>query len=142
MRKVADILTRKGTAVISTNADTSVLDALKLMAEKNVGSVIITENNNYVGLLTERDYARKVVLMGRSSEETIVSDIMSTDMPRVSPASTIENCMQLMSEGNVRYLPVFANDKLLGIISINDVVTETIMFHEQTIEHLQSYIHS
>ncbi len=142
MRKVADILSRKGTAVISTDAATSVLDALKLMAQKNVGSVVITENDAYAGLLTERDYARKVVLMGRSSEETLVRDIMSTDMPRVAPASTIDDCMQLMSDSHVRYLPVFANNMLLGIISINDVVTETILFHEQTIEHLQSYIQS
>ncbi len=142
MRKVADILTRKGTTVISTDAATSVLDALKLMAQKNIGSVVITENDEYAGLLTERDYARKVVLMGRSSEETLVRDIMSTDLPRVAPASTIEDCMQLMSDANVRYLPVFANNKLLGIVSINDVITETILFHEQTIEHLQSYIHS
>ena len=142
MRKVADILSRKGTAVISTDAATSVLDALKLMAQKNVGSVVVTENNEYAGLLTERDYARKVVLMGRSSEETLVRDIMSTDMPRVAPASTIDDCMQLMSDAHVRYLPVFANNMLLGIISINDVVTETILFHEQTIEHLQSYIQS
>lgn len=142
MRKVADILSRKGTAVISTDAATSVLDALKLMAQKNIGSVVITENNEYAGLLTERDYARKVVLMGRSSEETLVRDIMSTDMPRVAPASTIDDCMQLMSDAHVRYLPVFVNNMLLGIISINDVVTETILFHEQTIEHLQSYIQS
>jgi len=142
MRKVADILSRKGTAVISTDVGTSVLDALKLMAQVNVGSVVITEHGEYAGLMTERDYARKVVLMGRSSEDTLVRNIMTTDMPRVAPASTIEDCMQLMSSANVRYLPVFANDMLLGIISINDVVTETILFHEQTIEHLQSYIHS
>ena len=142
MRKVADILRRKGQNVISINAATSVLDALRLMADKNIGSVVITENGNYVGLLTERDYARKVVLMGRSSEETIVRDIMSTDLPRIAPGDTIEKCMHLMSEGNVRYLPVFEDDAQIGIISINDVVTDTILAHEQTIEHLQSYINS
>jgi len=142
MRKVTDILTRKGNAVISIDAATSVLDALKLMADKNIGSVIITEHGEYAGLLTERDYARKVVLKGRSSEETIVRDIMGTDLPMIAPADSIDKCMHLMSEGNVRYLPVFNNNRLIGIISINDVVTETILFHEQTIEHLQSYIHS
>ena len=142
MRKVSDILTRKGTAVTSIDASTSVLDALRLMAEKNIGSIIITKNNEYVGLLTERDYARKVVLMGRSSEETIVRDIMSTEIPRITPNNSIETCMHLMSEGNVRYLPVFIDNKLSGIVSINDVVTETILSHEQTIEHLQSYIQS
>jgi len=142
MRKVTDILARKGNAVVSIDAATSVLNALKLMADKNIGSVIITEQDQYAGLLTERDYARKVVLKGKSSEETIVRDIMSTDLPSIAPADSIEKCMHLMSEGNVRYLPVFDDDSLIGIISINDVVTETILSHEQTIEHLQSYIHS
>lgn len=142
MRKVADILRRKGQNVISIDAGTSVLDALKLMADKNIGSVVITENGKYAGLLTERDYARKVILMGRSSEVTIVRDIMSTGIPRVAQGDSIDKCMHLMSEGNVRYLPVFDSDNQIGIISINDVVTETILLHEQTIEHLQSYIHS
>lgn len=142
MRKVADILHRKGQHVISIDAGTSVLNALKLMADKNIGSVVITENDAYVGLLTERDYARKVVLKGRSSEETIVRDIMSTGLPGIGMDDSIEKCMHLMSERNVRYLPVFDNEKQIGIISINDVVTETILLHEQTIEHLQSYIHS
>jgi len=142
MRKVADILRRKGQNVFSIDAGTSVLDALKLMADKNIGSVVITENGVYAGLLTERDYARKVVLMGRSSDHTIVRDIMSTDIPQVAQADSIDKCMHLMSEGNVRYLPVFDGDNQIGIISINDVVAETILLHEQTIEHLQSYIHS
>jgi CBS domain-containing protein len=142
MRKVADILRRKGQNVISIDAGTSVLEALKLMADKNIGSVVITENGNYVGLLTERDYARKVVLKGKSSEETIVRDIMSTGLPLIAPDDSIDKCMHLMSEGNVRYLPVFENAIQIGIISINDVVTETILSHEQTIEHLQSYINS
>ncbi|MFD0752213.1 CBS domain-containing protein [Mucilaginibacter calamicampi] len=142
MRKVADILRRKGQNVFSIDAGTSVLEALKLMAGKNIGSVVITENGVYAGILTERDYARKVILMGRSSEATIVRDIMSTGIPQVAQADSIDQCMHLMSEGNVRYLPVFDGDKQIGIISINDVVAETILLHEQTIEHLQSYIHS
>ncbi len=142
MRKVSDILARKGGNVIAIDAGTSVLDALRLMADKNIGSVIITEDDEYAGLLTERDYARKVVLEGRSSEDTTVREIMSTGLPRILPASSIETCMHIMSETNIRYLPVFNNDKLCGIISINDVVTETILFHEATIEHLKSYIQS
>jgi CBS domain-containing protein len=142
MRKVSDILTRKGSSVIAIDANTSVLDALRLMAEKNIGSVIVTEDDEYVGLVTERDYARKVVLEGRSSDHTTVREIMSTGLPRVLPASSIETCMHIMSETNLRYLPVFSNDRLSGIISINDVVTETILFHEDTIEHLKSYIQS
>jgi CBS domain-containing protein len=142
MRKVSDILARKGGGVISIDADTSVLDALKLMAEKNIGSIIITQGGEYAGLLTERDYARKVILEGRSSDETTVGQIMSTNLPRILPHSSIETCMHIMSENNIRYLPVFAQEKLCGIISINDVVTETILFHEATIEHLKSYIQS
>lgn len=142
MRKVADILRRKGQNVFSIDAGTSVLEALRLMADKNIGSVVITENGAYAGLLTERDYSRKVILMGRSSEATIVRDIMSTGIPRVAQNDSIDKCMHLMSEENVRYLPVFDGDNQIGIISINDVVTETILLHEQTIEHLQSYIHS
>lgn len=142
MKKVSDILTRKGSGVISIDAGTSVLDALHLMADKNIGSVIVTENDNYAGLLTERDYARKVILKGKSSEETKVREIMSTGLPRILPNSSIETCMHIMSESNIRYLPVFREDNLIGIISINDVVTQTILSHEATIEHLQSYIQS
>jgi CBS domain-containing protein len=142
MKKVSDILTRKGGNVISIDADTSVLDALRLMSEKNIGSVIVTEGDEYAGLLTERDYARKVILKGKSSDETTVREIMSTGLPRILPNSSIETCMHIMSESNIRYLPVFREDHQVGIISINDVVTETILSHEATIEHLKSYIQS
>jgi IMP dehydrogenase len=142
MKKVSDILTRKGGSVVTINADTTVLDALKLMADKNIGSIVITEDNEYVGLLTERDYARKVILQGKSSHETPVREIMSTGLPRILPQSSIETCMHIMSESNIRYLPVFVSDQLMGIISINDLVTETILSHLETIEHLKTYIQS
>src|SRR6201986_2902239 len=142
MKKVSDILNRKGGGVFNISADTTVLDALKLMSDKNIGSVVITENGNYAGLLTERDYARKVILQGKSSLETHVNEIMSTGLPRILPDNSIETCMHIMSESNLRYLPVFKDDRLSGIISISDVVTETILSHEETIEHLKSYIHS
>ena len=142
MKKVSDILSRKGGGVFSIPADTTVLDALKLMADKNIGSVVITEHSEYAGLLTERDYARKVILQGKSSHETPVREIMSTGLPRITPESSIETCMHIMSEDNIRYLPVFTNDKMCGIISINDLVTETIYSHLETIEHLKSYIQS
>jgi CBS domain-containing protein len=100
------------------------------------------EDDEYVGLLTERDYARKVILKGKSSHETLVREIMSTGLPRIIPQNTIETCMQIMSENNIRYLPVFIDDSLSGIISINDLVTETILSQLETIEHLKSYIHS
>src|ERR1700761_3763438 len=145
MKKVSNILARKGSSVVAIDGSTTVLDALKLMADKNIGSVVITENGTYAGLLTERDYARKVILQGKSSLETQVWEIMSTHFPRMIPENSVETCMHVMSENNLRYLPVFRNDNLeslCGIISISDVVTETILSHEETIEQLKSYIQS
>ncbi|MDE3235472.1 MAG: CBS domain-containing protein [Bacteroidota bacterium] len=143
MKKVAHILLRKGSNVISVDTSTTVLDALHLMADKNIGSVVVKESNHYMGLLTERDYARKVILMGKSSQETKVVEIMSTGLPRITPESSIETCMHIMSDNNIRYLPVFdQHDELCGIISINDVIYETIHSQKETIEQLQSYIHS
>lgn len=142
MKKVSDILNRKGVSVITIDADTTVLDALRLMDDKNIGSVVVTENDEYLGLLTERDYARKVILQGKSSQETLVREIMSTGLPRIVPESSLETCMHIMSENNIRYLPVFRADHLCGIISINDLITETIHTHLETIEHLKSYIQS
>jgi IMP dehydrogenase len=142
MKKVSDILLRKGSDVIAIDGSTTVLDALKLMSDKNIGSVVITEHEQYAGLLTERDYARKVILHGKSSLDTQVREIMSTGLPRILPDNSIETCMHIMSESNIRYLPVFRDDRLCGIISITDVVTETILSHEETIEHLKSYIQS
>jgi len=142
MKKVSDILSRKGANVIAIDGGTTVLDALKLMSDKNIGSVVITEDGDYAGLLTERDYARKVILQGKSSLETQVRDIMSTNFPRMIPGNSVETCMHVMSENNIRYLPVFNGERLCGIVSISDVVTETILSHEETIEHLKSYIQS
>lgn len=142
MKKVAHILARKGNNVISVPPSTPVIDVLKLMAEKNIGSLVIMENDEYLGLMTERDYARKVILKGKSSAETPVSEIMSTGLPRIIPENSIDTCMHIMSESNIRYLPVFDHDKLCGIISITDVVTETILAQKETIELLQSYIQS
>jgi CBS domain-containing protein len=142
MRKVSDILARKGGSVIAIGADTLVLEALRLMADKNIGSVVVTEHGEYSGILTERDYARKVILEGRSSDHTTVREIMSTDLPRLLPDNTIDTCMHIMSESNVRSLPVFSYNKLCGIISMSDVVNETILSHEDTIEQLKNYIQS
>jgi len=142
MKKVSNILARKGSNVVAIDGSTTVLDALKLMSDENIGSVVITEDGAYAGLLTERDYARKVILQGKSSFETPVREIMSTGLPRILPDNSVETCMHIMSESNIRYLPVFKDDHLCGIISISDVVTETILSHEETIEHLKSYIQS
>jgi len=100
----------------------------------------VKEAEKFLGIMTERDYSRKVILKGKHSNDTTVGEIMSTDMPSVSPNDPIERCMALMSDKNIRYLPVFEGDNLAGIISISDVVTETIMQQRETINQLQSYI--
>ena len=142
MKKVSDVLKRKGSHVTSVSPNTTVLDALKIMAGQNIGSVMVVDNNHYMGIITERDYSRKVVLQGKSSTDTTVSEIMSTDYPRITPRDTIEYCMQLLSDRNIRYLPVFEEEDLCGIISINDVVKETIMSQEETITNLKDYLHT
>ena len=143
MKSVKHILARKGSNVIAVPAQTTVLNVLKLMSEKNIGSVVVTENDKYIGLATERDYARKIILMGKHSDETVVSEIMSNDFPKITPESSIDTCMVVMSENNIRYLPVFdAVDELCGIVSINDVIYETIHSQKETIEQLHSYIQS
>ncbi len=142
MRKVSDILTRKGNQVASISPNTTVIQALQLMAEKNIGSLVILENGQFLGILTERDYSRKVILMGRHSSDTPVSEIMTSDFPPVKLTDTVEHCMQLMSAKHIRYLPVFEAGQLAGIISINDVVTETILNQQETISQLESYIQS
>ena len=143
MQKVADILARKNRHMVSVVPGTTVLDALKIMSDNNIGSILVTdENDKYQGLMTERDYARKVILKGKSSTDSKVSDIMSTDLPRISPDSSIEECMQLMSVNNIRYLPVFDQNYLVGIISVNDVIKAVIANQAETISHLQTYINS
>lgn len=142
MKNVADILKRKGSHVETVQSELTVIDALKLMADKNIGSVAISQNGRFIGLMTERDYSRKVILKGRSSSETTVGEIMDTEYPSVLKSDTIDHCMELMSVKNIRYLPVIEGGLLAGIVSINDVVKETILTQKETIEHLQNYIHS
>jgi CBS domain-containing protein len=142
MKKVADILSHKGGNITSVTPETTVLDALQIMADQNIGSVLILENGQYIGIMTERDYSRKVILKGKSSTDTKVSEIMSQDLPHVTPQDTIEFCMQLLSDKNIRYLPVFESGALCGIVSINDVVKETILTQQETISHLKDYLHS
>jgi CBS domain-containing protein len=142
MHTVASILSRKNKPPVIVSPATSVVQALEMMAEKNIGSVIVMEGETYHGILTERDYSRKVILKGRDSSSTPVSDIMSTDFPEISLKDTIDHCMQLMTTRNIRYMPVFENKKLVGIISMSDVVKETILTQRETINHLESYINS
>lgn len=103
---------------------------------------MVMQDDKYLGIMTERDYSRKVILKGKNSTDTKVSEIMSADLPHIKPEDSIEHCMELMTAGNIRYLPVFRNDHLEGIISITDVVKETILKQQQTIMHLDSYINS
>jgi len=141
-KKVTDILLRKGSKITSVSPDSSVLDALKIMADQNIGSVMVMQDGKYMGLMTERDYSRKIVLQGKSSTDTKVNEIMTSDLPRVTPGDSIDYCMQLLSDKNIRYLPVFDNDTIIGIISINDVVKETILSQQETISQLKDYLHS
>ncbi|HRF18275.1 MAG TPA: CBS domain-containing protein [Chitinophagaceae bacterium] len=142
MNTVSLVLNRKNFSPVTITSDTTVLDALRIMAEKNIGSLVVMDGEDYKGIVTERDYSRKVILKGKNSTDTRVADIMSTDLPRVSPSDKIEYCMELMSNNNIRYLPVFENNRLTGIISMSDVVKETILAQKETINQLQNYIHS
>lgn len=142
MKKVADIIARKGGNVTHVSPDSSVLEALKIMADQNIGSVLVLENGAYRGIMTERDYSRKVILNGKSSTDTRVSEIMTSDFPRVTQQDSIDYCMQLMSDRNIRYLPVFEGEVLCGILSINDVVRETILSQQETITQLKDYLHA
>ena len=142
MRKVSDILGRKGASAVAVAPDTKVIEALNIMAEKNIGSVLVMDGGEYLGIITERDYSRKIALRHKSSVDTKVSEIMTTNLPAVNPSDSVEYCMQLMSDKNIRYLPVFEKNLLAGIVSMSDVVKETILSQKETISQLESYIHS
>ncbi|MCK9404283.1 MAG: CBS domain-containing protein [Chitinophagaceae bacterium] len=142
MRKVSDILRRKGNWVTTVTPSTTVMEALQMMATQNIGSVVVEENEIFLGIMTERDYSRKVILKGKNSSSTPVGEIMTKEFPPVQLSDSIESCMQLMSDQHIRYLPVIENGRLSGIISMNDLVTETISTQQETISHLQNYIQS
>ena len=142
MKKVSEVLAHKGRNIISVTPEAKVFEALKIMSDKNIGSVLVMEGPTYVGLLTERDYARKVILKGKASSDVRVKDIMSTGLPEIQPETSIDHCMKLMSDNNLRYLPVFEGGVVIGIISINDVIKAVIANHEDTIQQLENYIHS
>lgn len=118
----------------------SVLDAIRLMAECHIGSVLVTEAGRPVGIVTERDYARKVILKGRSSADTPLSDVMSAPVLSVSPSDSIEHCMQLMTERKIRHLPVLDGDGLVGMLSIGDLLKALLDLRQREIEQLQQYI--
>jgi CBS domain-containing protein len=138
--KVADILKAKGNFVYSVTANASVYDALKSMAEKNIGALMVIEQEKLIGIFSERDYARKVVLQGKASHDTPVQAVMTEKVITVVSEDSLEKCMSLMSKNRVRHLPVVDGDKVTGIISISDVVTAIIESQQETINHLQNYI--
>jgi len=141
MKSVRDILRSKGKNVWTISPDITVFDALKTMADKNVGALVVLEDEKVVGIMSERDYARKVILHGRSSRELPVRDIMSKTVYSVRPEQSIEDCMEKMTDKHIRHLPVLdETDRLAGIISIGDVVKTIIADQESTIRHLENYI--
>lgn len=140
MGTVKNIIEAKGNATFTIKPDTSVYHALELMVEKNVSALLVMENDKLAGIFTERDYARKVVLKGKSSKETTIGEIMTRDLITVSPDSTIDKCMELMTGKYIRHLPVLADGKLAGIISIGDVVRRIIEEQKSIIGHMEQYI--
>jgi CBS domain-containing protein len=140
MKTARDLLREKGTQVYATSPEASVYDALQQMAEKNIGALIVFEGERLVGLISERDYARKIVLKNKFSRETAVTEIMSRDVVTVAPDKNLEECMEVITEHRVRHLPVVEDDRVLGIISIGDVVKGIIDHKEFIIEQLEYYI--
>jgi CBS domain-containing protein len=141
VKTAAEILKLKPDQTVHTIRPAAmVFDALKLMAEKNVGALLVTEGEKIVGIITERDYARKTILMGRASKETPVRDIMTSEVMYVRPAHTSDECMALMTENRLRHLPVIDGGKLLGLISIGDLVKDIISEQRYIIDQLEHYI--
>ena len=137
---VGQVLRKKGHSFITIGPDASAFDALEAMEEKNVGAVLVVENGRLIGVFSERDYARKVILKGKSSKNTRVRELMSGSPVTVNSATSLRDCMLLMTERHVRHLPVTDNDVLTGVLSMRDVVNIIISDQESTIEELEEYI--
>ena len=140
MKTVKKILRVKGSKVYSISPDATVYEALNRMADKNVGAMLVFEGNNLVGMISERDYSRKTILKGRLSKETAVRDIMTTELVTVHPDDDIEECMELFTDKRVRHLPVIEKGKVVGIVSIGDIVKSIIDYKDFIIEELENYI--
>jgi CBS domain-containing protein len=137
---ISEILHHKGSNVWTVTPDQTVYDAIRLMAEKNIGAVPVVDDNNVIGILSERDYTRKIVLHGKSSRTTTVRDIMTAPTTTVSPTATIDECMQLVTDRRCRHLPVVKDDQIVGMISIGDLVNWTISAQNAALEQLENYI--
>lgn len=142
MKLVNHLLDAKGRRVVSISPNASVFDAIKHMAEETVSSLLVMDDEELLGILTERDYARKVILKGRSSESTKVAEIMTPDVVATSGAETVKQCMETMTELRIRHLPVVEDNRVIGMISIGDLVQAIISEQQQEIEQLESYISS
>jgi CBS domain-containing protein len=140
MKLVKHLLDTKGRQIVSIAPDASVFDAIKLMADNTVGSLIVIDDEQLLGIVTERDYARKVILKGRSSDNCKVSEIMSTEVVMASSSDSVNECMEVMTERRIRHLPVVEDDKVIGVISIGDLVQAIISDQQEEIEQLGSYI--
>lgn len=141
MKTVKQVLEGKGAAIYSVAPEASVLEAIKLMAEKGVGALVVLDNGRLAGVISERDYARKIILHGRSSQDTAVREIMTEKVITVRSEQTVDDCMALMTQHRFRHLPVVDAGKLAGMLSIGDLVKEVIADREETIKQLESYIH-
>lgn len=139
-KTVQNIIEDKGSDVWSIDTDASVFEALEMMADKNLGALVVTHAGELAGIMSERDYARKIILMSRVSRETRVAEIMTPDPMCVSPTDTVANCMQVMTDNRFRHLPVLENGRLAGVVSIGDVVRAVIEEQEFLIDQLESYI--
>lgn len=142
MKLVNHLLDAKGRNVVSIAPEASVFDAIKLMADKVIGSLVVMQDDQLLGIVTERDYARKVILKGRSSESTRVAEIMTGEVLTTSGAQTVNQCMELMTEKRIRHLPVVDDNRVIGMISIGDLVQAIITDQQQEIEQLEQYISS
>ncbi len=142
MKTVKHILHHKPAVVHAVSPGASVLEALKIMMEKNISALLVTEGERLKGIFTERDYARKIILQGKSSKDTSISEVMTRDPHTITPDEAIDQCMQLMTNNHFRHLPVLEGDTVVGIISIGDLVKSIIEDQQQTISQLQSYITS
>jgi CBS domain-containing protein len=142
MRTIKHILDRKSRELTIIEPEKTVFEALKLMADKNIGSVIVMDGIRYLGILSERNYARQVVLLNKSSKELAVREIMRTDLPKLSKNDPIEKCMEIMTQLNVRYLPVVENETLIGLISVKDLLDEVLLHQKDVIENLTHYINT
>lgn len=142
MLTVRHLLEKKSRTLRAIAPDAPVLDAIRSMAEHHVGALLVMQNEELLGIVSERDYARKVILLGRSSAHTAVREIMTSPVITVSPLSTLDECMRVVTEQRVRYLPVIENGRAIGVVSIGDLIKAVIEEQQHTIEQLESYIHS